>query len=88
MSVRSRPMALGDHVCLRFTGRRLRWEEERAEVVSNEVKPGIDSVSRRDEETEVRVCEGMMRLIVLRVIWQVNCGQSVGGEGDELSSLA
>ena len=89
MSVRSRPMAVGDHVCLRLIGRRLRWEDGgRAELASREVRPGIDSVSRGEEETEVRVWEGMRRSRVVEVIREVNCGQSVGGVGGELLSLA
>ena len=89
MSVRSRPMAVEDHVCLRLIGRRLRFEEVgRAEAASREVRPGIDSVSSGEEETEVRVWEGMRRLRVSEVMCDVSSSQSVGGEVREVVSLA
>ena len=63
-------------------------EGGRAEMASREVRPGIDSVSSGEEETEVRVWEGMRRVRVCRVVWEVSSSQSVGGEVREVVSLA
>ena len=74
-------MAVSGQVCLRWIGTKFRWESgESAELASNWVRPGIDSVSSGEDEMEVSVDSGVMRVIVGGVMWEDSTGQSLVSE--------